>query len=157
MSKILEVIAVHEAGHACIRLALGLQVSRVWVNETDGTGLTVYDGDTSKPFEHAIACLAGPQAVHFCLPGIDPKYGGGIDFKGARAALARLPGNPDTLWLDAWSRVRELVARHEAAIRLVADVLCTARELSGKRVERLFEAKSRELARLEQWALADYP
>lgn len=156
----LETIAIHESGHAAVRLALGLDVSRVWINGTTNSGCTEHSGNTSRPFETAVACLAGAVAVHHLLPDANATFGAYNDYRDACDALRLINTHPAALaaLLDnAYRHVDTLVQRHTGAIRAIADVLLECPVLSGARVARLFRASHPDRRSMERWPVSVYP
>jgi hypothetical protein len=139
------------------RLALGLAVSRVWI--ADNAGRTEHPGDVTRPFEHAVAALAGATAVHHLLPDANATFGADNDYRNACDALRRINTHPTALaaLLDnAYHHVDKLVQRHAGAIRAIADVLLECPVLSGKRVERLYRAAHPERYAAERWPVSAY-
>ena len=127
-------IAHHEAGHACVAIALGVAVGEIIVHETGGDCRLCGDPDVRTA---ALIFLAGSIAERRWDPALP------LD----RMLCARY--DEDVAWtlLDGSARVirvhRALAARlvdqHWAAIRLIARTLSRDRILSGDAVLALME------------------
>lgn len=135
-------VALHEAGHAVVALALGVEVRRVLVKK-DGGGLCyteTYDelrarGITARAaaFYQACMALAGGAA--------DPEGApSSTDVRIAKNAIAS-GGGGIAEWEKSEARTRALVKQNHAAIRQVALALDRRGELTGREVANMLGGK----------------
>jgi hypothetical protein len=140
----IEVVAVHEAGHAIIRHVQGLDVYDIWA--TENSGKTEHEGaewildDHDKLFAHIVAAVAGAASVKRFLPQADWRYGAGSDYVDARNAAILINSNPDVqnaIIYRAEQRAWALVEEHELMIGFIAQVL-KERTVTGREIRKLY-------------------
>ena len=149
--------AIHEAGHAVLRIALGLDVVAVSIvpDLRKGTaGFVVYEEDTAAAelqvvgreafiLRHAMVYYAGAEATRQLIPtDPDPDAGANSDERKAAELIIDQIGGPaeSTGFLFSLARRRcaLLVAHHQPEIQALALALETNLILSGKAARRVF-------------------
>jgi hypothetical protein len=139
--------AVHEAGHAIVGHLLGLQVRKVTacaLPSQDRDGYEVRTPfcqaqlpDPVDPLVHATWIVAGKAATTVLL-GVEER-GDGFDNRALEALADRAhlaPPHLARLEGQARQRAAQLVRRHEAAVRSLADRLLERPVLSERRFQR---------------------
>lgn len=129
-------VAVHEAGHACVALAFGLKVTEVWIKAVGEyvEGFCGYE-TSGNAFQHhglVFTVIAGRVAEELLLKG--NSNGSGYDALALHALLG--PRNQRHLPLLI-KQTGPLIRSLQPAIMTLARALLKKRRLSGKQVVRL--------------------
>jgi ATP-dependent Zn protease len=128
--------AYHEAGHAVVHDALGIEVESVSIHpdgHTLGRVQLVRGGDA---IDMVVALLAGRIAEESCPAGPLPTGDRG-DWRMIDSLLDSWVPDPIDqyrLWQKLDRRARELVAQEWSAIERVAELLLECEEIDGERV-----------------------
>jgi hypothetical protein len=150
-------IAIHEAGHAVLRIAFGnavVAVSIVPDLRTGSAGAVVFQNRIASAqlrlaerdaffLREAISCYAGAEAVRQLLP-TDPHPDGGASLDRRQAAehiLAQISGHPaamELLFSLARRRCALLVAHYQPEILAVAGALQAQLTMSGEIARAVF-------------------
>lgn len=149
--------AVHEAGHAVIRIALGLDIVAVSIVpdfRRGAAGYVLFEKDTAtaelhtkehKAFSlrHAMVYYAGAEAIRQLIPtDPDPDAGGSSDERKAADLIIEQIGGPadaiDFLFSLAKRRCALLVAHYQPEIQALTVALEARLILSGKAARKVF-------------------
>jgi uncharacterized protein (TIGR03067 family) len=145
----LRATAFHEAGHAIVKLALGLTVTKVsiiaredYYGSVDGPGPLGYDDrnardrkDTGKRL--IIGLYAGMAAERLFDPKAPYAHGASDDDQAITVANSR--GNRLNHLVRYRKDAEKLVKRHRNAIELLADWLLVRKELEGPEVKKFWD------------------
>jgi hypothetical protein len=162
----LQKVAIHEAGHAVVAVALGLRVELVHVRRAiacDGVCVLDPSGPGPTPEDEAATLVAGDVAVELARAGWPaPNASAGTwywhqledgpaDRERRAAAADPSPefGSSDAEKLNhvrvsvrkAWLRASEILGAHWPGVRAIADALIQAGELEGDRVHAIAAAR----------------
>lgn len=149
--------AIHEAGHAVLQIALGLDIVAVsiipdlregtagWVLcETDLATAELHTvGREAFSLGHVMACYAGAEAIRQLIPtDTDPDAGASRDEREAAKLIIDQIGGPDDaidfLYSLAKRRCALLVAHYQPEIQALAAELEAKLILSGKVARKVF-------------------
>jgi hypothetical protein len=134
----IEMVALHEAGHAVIALAVGYIVIAVRVDEKEGVGST----DTVWPGKHEDPLCAGIMAwAGAAAEGVD--Y---LDEDGDHRPIRRFRFSPRSV-ATLKNFAEQYVALHRAAIEAVATEIVRRREVCGATIKRIAFRACPELRR----------
>jgi hypothetical protein len=158
-------IAVHEAGHAVLQIALGLDCHLVSICPVPSEGLAGFtlsrgvptqasretaDASAAQSAEHralylrdAMVSYAGAEAVRQLIPtDPDPDQGASCDEEDAAKTIAEAIGSGDVsarlLFALARRRCAVLVTHYEPEIRAIAGQLEAKHVLFGRSVRKVF-------------------
>jgi ATP-dependent Zn protease len=143
--------AVHEAGHAVIGIARGLQVEEVGFNAEDADAPIHFPASTrfvggdpcelisAEPELMIVVMLAGSVAEKVVLGDILANgYQG--DLGALELCYPDFPDDPKKLLGDAMREALELINEHRREIAALADQLLIDGRLAGEDIERIIAA-----------------
>lgn len=155
MKRITKAVAFHEAGHAVIKWAVGIETRDVYVNH-DGTGMTEGTGEVLRyatqygVWDLIATHLAGPFAEakasrKSCKRATDVlNFGGGTDYHQAAEGICWLvkrgyATNEDAAWERAAMEVAGWIKKHWPSIQEVAHQLMQRGRLTAKEIQAICE------------------
>jgi hypothetical protein len=142
MTTVRQATAWHEAGHAVIGLALGLEVAHARIRpDDDSAGNTPINTLADLPIEDKIAlCVAGIEAMPDDAPVHDLAFMHDVGECLAEILDDVPKSQREQVELGGQHRARELLAQHRRALEVIAAAIDEQGHVPKADLERLFRS-----------------